>query len=542
MGNLWQDLRYAVRVLTKSPGFTVVAVLTLALGIGANTAIFSVIENVLLRPLPFPAPEQLVWLNGKFPQSDEAAVSPLDFVDYRAGNRSFDGLAAMRFAASPSNLLGDKPEQVLSTAASAQFFSILGVHPLFGRDFLKSDEQVSEAQVAILGYGIWKRDFGGDPAIVGRNIRMDGQSYVVVGVLPRDLPLLTEAQIWLPTPLLARFMNFRLGHSLRVIGRLKPGVSLQQSQADLDAIAGQLARQYPDSNRGWTLRQRLLSEVLVGPVRPALLLMWAAAGLMLLIACVNVANLLLSRSVARQSEFALRAALGAGRGRLIRQALTESLLIALAGGALGVVAATCGVSALRAIGPVDLPRGSEIHINMAVLAFTAAISLLTGVTFGLLPALHISRRGLPAGLKESGRTSVPAAYRRISGALVVGEIAVSLTLLVGAGLLLKSFWLLVHVNPGFRTEHVVTARLSLGGPAYADPASRARFWQELEERVSSLPGVKAVGATSYLPLSGRIMDNPFHLPGRSYGPSEFDDAPLSVRLRLAIWFYDGHPS
>ena len=245
MRSLWQDLRYAARGLAKSPGFTAVAVLTLALGIGANTAIFSVIENVLLRPLPFSAPEQLVWLNGKFPQSDDAAVSPPDFLDYRAANRSFEGLAAMRFAAGPSNLWGEKPEQVLSTAASAQFFSVLGVRPLFGRDFLKSDEQVSEAQVAILGYGIWKRDFGGDPGIVGRDIRMDGQSYVVVGVLPRDLPLLTEAQVWLPTPLLARWMNFRMGHSLRVIGRLKPGVSLQQSQADLEAIAGQLARQYP---------------------------------------------------------------------------------------------------------------------------------------------------------------------------------------------------------------------------------------------------------------------------------------------------------
>ena len=527
MSGVVQDVRYALRQLRKNPGFTTVAVITLALGIGANTAIFSVINSVLLHPLPFGAPDRLVWLNGKFPQSDEAGVSPPDFVDYRAGNRTFDRLAAMSYSPDPSNLSGDKSEQVLTTIVSANFFDTFGIRPLLGRDFLPSDEQVNLAQVAILGYGLWKRSFGGDRTIVGRTVRMDGQSLTVVGVLPSDLPLLSEAQMWQPTPLLNPGMNIRLGHSLKAIGRLKPGVTLDQSQADLDAIALRLAHEYPQTNKGWSLRQRSLKDVLIRPVRPALLLMWSAVALLLLIACVNVANLLLARSVSRQKEFALRAALGASLGRMVRQALTESLILSLAGGALGIIAAVGGVHAVHALGQLNVPRLDESQINPAVLAFTVGISVLTGVGFGLVPALQVSGRQFTEGLKESGRASSPKGHKRLSSALVIGEIAMSLTLLVGAGLLLKSFWRLIHVNPGFQTEHVITARLSLNQPAYGaygDPTRRAKFWQQLEERVKSLPGVEAVGATSELPLSGQHNDNPFHIPGRNYGPSEFDDA------------------
>jgi putative ABC transport system permease protein len=527
MNGLLQDLRYALRQLGKNPGFTVVAVLTLAIGIGANTAIYSVIEAVLLRPLPFGTPDRLVWLNGRFPQSEEAGVSPPDFRDYRTSNRTFDRLAAMGYAPGPANLSGDKPEQVLTTIASANFFDCLGVRPLLGRDFLPSDEQVNLPQVAILGYGLWKRNFGGDRSIVGRTIRLEGVSLTVVGVLPSDLPLLTEAQLWLPTPLLDPGLNLRLGHSLKAMGRLKPGVTLEQSQADLDAIALRLSQQYPDSNQGWSLRQRPLREVLVGPVRPALLLMWGAVGLLLLIACVNVANLLLARSISRQKEFALRAALGASRRRMVRQALTEAVMLSLAGGALGVLAATWGVHALHAFGPTNVPRLGESEMNPAVLSFALGVSLLTGVLFGLVPALQVSGAGFSPGLRESSRTSAPASHRRLSGALVIAEIAISLTLLVSAGLLLKSFWRLVHVAPGFQTDHVVTARLSLNQPAYGkygDPEKRARFWQQFEEQVKALPGVEAVGATSELPLTGLHSDDPFHIPGRSYGPSEFDDA------------------
>jgi predicted permease len=527
MQSLLHDLRYAARQLRKSPGFTTVAILTLALGISANTTIFSVIEAVVFRPLPFATPDRLMWLNGKFPQGDEAAVSPPDFLDYRASNQTFDCLAAMGYRPGLSNLLGDKPEQVLTTIASANFFGCLGVRPLLGRDFLSADEQVNTPQVAILGQGVWKRNFGADRAIVGRTIRMDGKSVTVIGVLPSDLPLLSEAQIWLPTPMLNPGMNFRLGHSLKAVGRIKPGVKPEQSQADLDAIALRLAHQYPDTNRGWSLRQRPLRDVLVGPVRPALLLMWGSVALLLLIACVNVANLLLARSVVRQKEFALRAALGASRARLARQALTESVVLSLAGGVLGVLAATWGVRVIHAFGPLNVPRLDESQINLAVLAFTVGISLLTGVVFGLAPALQISRGEFTQRIRESGHTATPTVHKRLSSALVMGEIAMSLTLLIIAGLLLKSFWRLIHVAPGFQTDHVVTARLSLNGPAYGkygDPQNRAKFWRQFEEQVKALPGVEAVGATSDLPLSGEHSDNPFYIPGRSYGPSEFEDA------------------
>ena len=528
MSSLIQDVRYALRQLRKSPGFTAVAVTTLALGIGANTAIFSVIEAVVLRPLPFGASDRLVWLNGKLvPMTDEGAVSPPDFRDYRAENRTFDRIAAMGYAATPSNLSGDKPEQVLSDIASANFFECLSIRPSLGRDFVLADEQVNLPQVAILGYAVWKRDFGGDRNIIGRTIRMDGSTLTVVGVLPSDIPLLSEAQIWVPTPMLNRGMNFRMGHSLKAIGRLKPGVTLQQAKADLDAIALQLQNQYPDTNKNWWMRQRPLREVLIGPVRPTLMLMWGAVGLLLLIACVNVANLLLARSISRQKEFALRTALGAGRIRMIRQALTESVLLSLAGGTLGVLTASLGIHALHAFGPADVPRLNESGVDPAVLAFTLGISVFAGIVFGVVPALQISGAQFTEGLKESGRTSAPASHKRLSGVLVIGEIAISLTLLVSAGLLLKSFWRLIHVSPGFQTDHVVTARLELPVAtygAYGVPDARARAWHQFEERVQALPGVEAVGATSELPLSGAHSDDPFHIPGRSYGPSEFDDA------------------
>jgi putative ABC transport system permease protein len=521
----WQDLRFGARILRKNPGFTAIAVMILALGIGANTAIFNVIQTVVLQPLPFADPDLLVWLNGKMPQTDDAGVSPADFLDYRDGNRSFEQMAGISqvVMAGPSNLSGDKPEQVMMSLVSAGFFDTLRVPLLLGRDFQKNDEAVNTSQVVILGNGIWERDFGADRNIIGRNIRLDEQSRTVVGVLSSDVPLISQAQIWLPTPRLHFLMHLRGGHFLKVIGRLKPGVTSPQAQADLDAIAHQLAERYLDTDQGWSLRQRSLREVLIGPVRPVLRVIWAAAGLLLLIACTNLANLLLARSVGRQREFAVRTALGATRIRIIRQALAETMILVLAGGALGALAASWGVSLLRVFGPPDLPRLQEVHVNPQALTFAFGVALLTGVMFALIPALQIGKGGF-SGLKESTRNSESAAHRRIRSALVVAEIAVSLMLLVGAGLFIRSFWLLIHVDPGFQTQRVVSAQLSLNGPSYNDPANRVRFWQELEERVTNLPGVEAVGATSELPLTGQHSDGPFKIPGHRYGRSEFDDA------------------
>ena len=526
MRTLFQDVRYGLRLLPKNPGFSAIAILTLALGIGANTAVFNVIESVVLRPLPFGEPDRLVWLNGKMPQTDEAGVSPADFLDYRSTTRSFAQFAAVSTVvmAGPSNLSGEKPEQVLTNLVTAGFFQTLGIRPLLGRDFQSADEQVNAPQVAILGNGIWKRDFGSARNIIGRDIRLDGRNVTVIGVLPSDLPLLSEAQVWLPTPLLHDLMHLRQGHFFRVIARLRPGITMPQAQADLDTVAVQLAEKYPDIDKGWSLRQRSLREVLIGPTRPALLVIWAAASLLLLIACINLANLFLTRSVARQREFAIRTALGASRGRIVRQALVEALMLTVAGGILGTFASIWAVSVLRVIGPSNLPRLHEIQINPVVLTFAVGISLLTGAIFGLVPALQLSTSGFSEGLKESSRNSPPAAHTRTRSVLVVGEIAVSFVLLVGAGLLMKSFWRLVHVNPGFQTQHILAGRLSLNGPSYLRPADRVRFCQELVERIANLPGVESVGATSELPMTGEHSDGPFHIPGRTYGASEFDDA------------------
>ena len=522
--DLAQDLRYAFRTLRKNPAFTLVAILTLALGIGANTAVFSVIDSVILRPLPFKNADRLLWINGKFQLSDLADVSPPDFLDYRSANHSFDRFVALGNDPSPSNLSADRSEQVLVSIVTANFFETLGITPLVGRDFSQSDEQFNLPQVAILGHSIWAHSFGSDPSIVGKTIRLDGMGVTVVGVLPTDIPLLSEAQIWQPAPMRNQGMQFRRGHFLKVIGLRKPGVSQAQAAADMDSISDRLSLQYPDTNKGWSLRQRLLAEVLIGPVRPAMLLITGAVGLLLLIACGNVANLLLARSTARQREFAVRGALGATRGRMIRQTLTESIVLALSGGALGIFGAIWLVRLLRAIGPSSLPRLGEIQINTTVLLFTAGISLLTGLIFGLIPALQTSGRAFTDALKSSARNTASGSQRRTGGILVVCEIAMSLTLLVGAGLLLKSFWLLTQVNPGFQTSHIVTAELGLNSSVYSDDPKRFRFWQEFESRAAALPGVEALGATSELPLNGEHNDNAFYIDGHNYAPSEFDDA------------------
>jgi putative ABC transport system permease protein len=527
--SLSQYVLYGFCMLWKAPAFTAISVITLALGIGANTAMFSVMDAVLLRRLPFPQAHQLVRGYGKFPRNDRAAVSPPDFVDFRAQNRSFQQLAAMAIEDSTANLTGGaSPEQVRSNIVSWNFFDALGVQPKYGRSFLPIEERVSEPQVAILGYGIWRRDFGGDPGVVGHTLTLDGQKLTIVGVLPSDLSLLSEAQVWLPMPMLAKGMSVRRFHFLSVVGRLKGGVSPEQAQSDVDTISRSLTRKYPETNTAWSLHLVGLREVVVGPVRPTLWLLFGAVGMLLLIACANVSNLLLARVTARQKEIAVRAALGASRWRIVRQVITESTLLALAGGGLAALAAVWGVSFLRAVAPADLPRLDEIHVNAGVLLFTGLISMVTGVLFGSAPALQLSAGNLDASLKLGGRNPGNVSRHRLGRTLMVFEIAVSFALLAGAGLLVKSVWRLIHVDPGFRTEHVATARISLSEGGYKDEASRVSFFHQLEERLSVLPGVESAGAISELPLNRQQNDDSFRIEGRAYGTNENEDANLRI--------------
>ena len=524
MNTLLQDIRYALRTLRKSPGFTAVAVLTLALGIGTNTAIFSVLDAVVLRPLPFATPNLLVHLTGKFALGDQAGISPPDYVDYRAANRTFEQLAVLNYEPSIANLTGQgKPEQVTNSIASWNLFDALGIRPLLGRSFVPADEQAEQPQVAILGNGIWRTHFGSDAKIIGKNIVLDGRSLSVIGVLSSDPSILSKAQIWLPAPLLNKGMNVRVAHFLAGVGKLKPRVTLEQAQADLDSDAQVIDAKFPDTNKGWGLKVRSLAAVLVGPVQTQLFLIAGAVGLLLLIACANVANLLFARGEARQRELAVRRALGASRRRIIQQMLTESVVLALGGGIIGVLAGTWGVAALRAFAPADLPRLNEIFVNGPVLAFTAGVSVFTAILFGLAPALRSSQARFVDSLKQAGR-GMQHSRKNLGNALVVGQIAVSLSLLVGGGLLIQSFWRLIHVNPGFIPQNAITARIDLPRRSYDTPQKVSAFIEQFEKRVAALPGVQSVGAISELPLTGEMGDNVFHLDGRSYSPSQYEDA------------------
>ena len=514
MQTLLQDLRYGLRMLASHAGFTIVAVLTLALGIGANTAIFSVINGVLLQPLPYRDPGRLVIMGERTPEFDMMSVSYPNFLDWQRESRSFESLGALRWTA--YDLTGSgTPEHLDGKMVSAGFFSTLGIRPLLGRDFEAQEDHVGANGVAMISGGLWKRHFGARADAIGKPITLSGQAFTVIGVIPADFRLLDTADVY---TLLGQcddvLVRSRETHpGLRVVGRLKPGVTRDQAQADMNNVAAQLAQTYPKSNAHHGVNLRPLAQEIVGDVRPALLVLLGAVGFVLLIACANVANLLLARSTARRREMAIRAAMGASQGRMIRQLLTESVLLSLAGGALGLLLARWGTQAVVAAIPGGLPRMENIGVDTWVLAFTAALSVATGVIFGLVPALQVSRLDLHTTLQEGSRGST-GGQNRLRSVLVVGEVAASLVLLIGAGLMLKTMWRLSRVGPGFNPRNLLTFSVGLSPANRATPDRIRTTYRELAEGIQALPGVQAAGTVDDLPLSGSDDELPFWVSGR----------------------------
>jgi putative ABC transport system permease protein len=526
METLLSDIRYGVRSLLKRPGFTAIALIALTLGIGANTAIFSLVNAVLLRPLPFAEPDRLVWMWGNIRNGgSRASVSPLDFLDFRKQNTTFEEFAASFSVPLPLNLTGTgEPERLTAAGVTGNYFQALGAKPALGRTFLLENEKPGSDQVAVLSYGLWQKRFGGDPGIVNRKITLDGKTCEVLGVMPQDFSFPQAAELWVPINFdISPGMKQRKAHFLRPIGKLKAGVTIAQAQADTDAIARRLEEQYPDTNSGWGLRLVSLREQLVGNTRPTLFILFGAVGFVLLIACANVANLLLVRAAGRQKEIALRTALGAGRFRIVRQMITESVLLALVGGTLGTLLAMWGVDLLVTLSAGSIPPTAHVKIDATVLCFTLLISLLTGVLFGLAPALRTMKLNLSESLKEGGRTPSEGPRRnRTRSVLVVLESAVAVVLLIGAGLLIRSLIRLQNISPGFDAHNVLTMRVDLPGEKYATPETTANFFSQLESHLGGLPGVESVGLVSELPLSGQPNDMPYTVEGRP--PVSIDQA------------------
>jgi putative ABC transport system permease protein len=537
MDNFLQDLKYGIRMLAKSPGFTAIAILTLALGIGANTAIFSVVNAELLRPLPFRDSNRLASIatTNSRTHSTAGAMSYPDFLDLRAQNQVFENMAA--YTDGSFTLTGvDQPAHIVGSTVSASLFDVLGVTPELGRTFLPDEDQAHHHAV-ILSHELWKARFAGDPQIIGRTIALDKSAYTVVGVMPASFryPLQRQTStLWTTmSPELETTDNSpamaqqRGAHFLRSIARLKPGVSVTQAQAAMDAIMSSLGKQYPDTNKYWGAHVVSEQDRMTRTIRPALFVMMIAVGFVLLIACVNVANLLLARATARTREIAIRAALGAGRNRLVRQLLTESFLLALIAGGIGLLLAMWGSEILVRMSPEQLPRTSEIHVDGLVMAFTLGIAILTGVLFGLAPAMHVSHSSIVDSLKE-GALSVTAGKGRfgLRSSLVVVEMALALVLLVSAGLLIRSLVRLQQVNPGFDPKNVMTATIDLPDAKYSDP-KKAEFFRNLIPKLQALPGIESAAAIYPLPMGGDEIRTTFQIEGHPVSKS--DEALTSLR-------------
>jgi putative ABC transport system permease protein len=504
MENLLHDARYSVRMLRKNPGFTAVALVALALGIGANSAIFSVVNAVLLRPLPFKDPASLVRIWGKLDQVGipKNWISQPELLDIKEQSQTIEDLAAYETGGANLTSSGD-PARVNMASVNASLFPLLGIQPSIGRTFLEEEDKPGRDKVVLVGDALWRSRFGADPEMVGKTIGLSGTTYTVIGIMPAGFRFPDQDELWVPLAIDTANLDNRGNHGLEVIARLKPGVTPQQAQADLTNIAATLEERYPNfyANTGWGLYPVAVLDELVAEIRPALYILLGAVGFVLLIACANVANLLLARASAREKEVAIRAAMGARRGRLIQQLLTESIILAVIGSALGLGLAYVGVKLFVTFGPSEIPRLEEIGLDGRVVGFSILIAVITGVVFGLAPAIQISKPDLHDSLKEGGRGSTSGRHR-LRNVLVVSEVAIALVLLIGAGLMIKSFQRLLRIDMGFRTEKTLTMRMTIPPTTYKDNAQIVGFYRQLLDKLKAIPGVESVGAISHMPLSG----------------------------------------
>jgi putative ABC transport system permease protein len=535
MQTLLQDMRYGIRMIVRSPGFAAIAIFTLALGIGANTALFSVVNSVLLNPLPYEQPERLVAMYSKTAQFSHSSISYPNFLDWEREQRSFSAMAAFR--QEDYNLTGmGEPERLKAEMISADFFSVLGVKPVAGRLFLPEEDRVGAPPVALISGGLWKRKFGSSPDAIEKTLTLNGESYAVVGVIPADFRYQSgnfhNSDVYVPIGQWndTTFRNRGVGMGMDAVGRLKSGVTMEQAQADMNGVAQHLAEAFPDADKGTGVTLLPLKQDIVGDIQPFLLVLLAAVGFVLLIACANVANLLLARSTGRTREFAVRAALGASQGRVIRQLLTESLVLSCTGGGLGLLLAAWGTQARIKLLPEALPRAQSVHVDARVLLFTLAASVLAGFFFGLAPALKTSRADLHETLKEGGRGGSGTRHR-LQGLFVVVEMAMALVLLVGAGLMIRSLSNLWSMNPGFDPRHAATFSLSYPTTLGATPDAIRASMRQLHDAVAAVPGVEAASLTAgSMPMSGD-SELPFWIEGQ---PKPATEAEMKQALFFAV--------
>jgi putative ABC transport system permease protein len=548
MGNLWQDIRYGLRTLLKSPGFTLVALTALALGIGANTAIFSVVNAVLLRSLPYRDSGQLmiVWEVNRAREGRNNVASPANFLDWREQAGSFQEMAAFYDAA--FNLTGEgNPEEIPAQVTSGNLLTMLGTEPALGRVYTNEEAEPGRDDVIVISHGLWQRRFGGTADVVGKKISLNGQNVTILGVMPQGFKWFMKegsrtgkaAEIWTPTKFESSLSTPTKGRGryITVAGRLKPGVTPEQAQAEMSNIASRLEKQHPQVNTNMGINIVPVREQLAGEIKTALYVLLAAVGFVLLIACSNVANLMLARAASRQSEFSIRTALGAGRWRMVRQLLTESLLLSVLGGALGLLIALWGVDALVALSPPNMLVTEKISLSLPVLAFTFLVSLLTGTIFGLAPALEVTRLNLNESLKETGKSNMSSRRsRRLSSVFVVAQVALALVLLIGSTLMIRSFLRLQAVDPGFQTENLLTLRVTVPRTKYQEDAQVVAFFRQALERLKSLPDVRSVGAVSALPFGGNLgARTSFWIEGRP-APPPGEELSTDVRVTDENYF------